>query len=54
VKIVAAGRDVTARRERAARVAERSGLLRTVLGNLPVSIYTQDCEGRYVLEGNSK
>jgi PAS domain S-box-containing protein len=50
VKIIAVGRNTTQRREGVERLAEQSALLRAVLDNLPISIYTKDREGRYVID----
>jgi two-component system, cell cycle sensor histidine kinase and response regulator CckA len=50
LKIIAVGRNTTMRRARIERLAEQSGLLRAVVDNLPISMYTKDREGRYVID----
>ena len=48
LKIIAVGRNTSLRRARMERLGEQSALLRAVVDNLPISIYTKDREGRYV------
>jgi two-component system cell cycle sensor histidine kinase/response regulator CckA len=50
LKIIAVGRNTSLRRARMERLAEQSALLRAVVDNLPISIYTKDREGRYVID----
>ncbi len=53
VRLVAVGRNVTLRHSRIERLAESQALLRTVIDNLPVSIYTKDRDGRYLLNNTT-
>jgi two-component system, cell cycle sensor histidine kinase and response regulator CckA len=50
LKIIAIGRNTTLRRSRMERLAEQSALLRAVVDNVPISIYTKDREGRYGID----
>jgi two-component system cell cycle sensor histidine kinase/response regulator CckA len=49
-KIIAVGRNTSVRRARMERLTEQTALLRAVLDNLPMSVYTKDRDGRYVLD----
>ena len=49
-KIIAVGRNTSQRRARMERMSQQRALLRAVLDNLPMSVYTKDRDGRYVLD----
>ena len=49
IGIVGIGRDITTRKEAEEKLAEERNLLRTLIDNLPDSVFAKDCEGRYTL-----